>query len=130
MRFHLKVDQMKRSLENQYDFTFKRAFGAIDDWNYGFIDTNNLKRFLRSQGHKSTKGDLVSILRRFDLDGDAKISRKEFELGIKSSLTLFGGAGKCKKQSLSRVKTAIRLPEGFKEPHKDQTFIVGNKSRI
>lgn len=48
VRFHLKADQLKRSLENQYDFTFKKAFKAIDDWNYGFLDTNNIKRFLRA----------------------------------------------------------------------------------
>ena len=38
VRFKLKLDQMKRDLESQYDFTFKKAFAAIDDWNYGFLD--------------------------------------------------------------------------------------------
>jgi len=38
VRLHLKADQMKRTLENQYDFTFKKAFAAIDDWNYSYLD--------------------------------------------------------------------------------------------
>lgn len=46
---------MKRHIENAYDFTFKKAFNAIDDWNYGYIDQTNLKRFLRNMGHVATK---------------------------------------------------------------------------
>ena len=74
----MKVDQLKRTLQSQYDYTIKRAFNAIDDWNYGYIDHSNLKRFMRSMGNKVTKQELIGILRRFDLDGDAKISFKEF----------------------------------------------------
>lgn len=80
---------MKRNLENAYDFTFKKAFQAIDDWSYNYIDQSNLKRFLRNMGHVASKQELVAILRRFDMDGDAKINFKEFELGIKSSLNAF-----------------------------------------
>ena len=52
---HLKADLMKRALENAYDFSIQKAFRAIDDWSYGYIDSSNLKRFLRSMGHLSTK---------------------------------------------------------------------------
>lgn len=85
----MKVDQLKRNLENKYDFTFKQAFRAVDDWNYGYIDHANLKKFLRSMGFVAAKQDLINILRRFDMDGDAKVSFKEFEIGFKSSLTVF-----------------------------------------
>lgn len=40
-------------------------------------------------GHLSTKQELIAILRRFDMDGDAKINMSEFALGMKSSLTIF-----------------------------------------
>ena len=76
-------------MENQYDFSFKTAFKAVDDWTYGYLDKNNIKRFLRSAGHVSSNSELVAILRRFDMDGDAKINYKEFEIGIKSNLTIF-----------------------------------------
>jgi Ca2+-binding EF-hand superfamily protein len=78
---------MKRALESSYDFTFKKAFTAVDDWNYGYIDQSNLKRFLRKMGVVMSKHELVSVIRRFDLDGDSKINIKEFELGLKSNLT-------------------------------------------
>lgn len=92
MRFHLKVDELKRSLESSYDFTFRKAFQAIDDWNYGYLDQSNLKKFLKSVGYVATKQELVGVLRRYDMDGDAKISMKEFEIGFKSHLTVYAAA--------------------------------------
>ena len=107
VRFHLKADQLKRNLESSYDFTFKKAFNAIDDWTYGYLDQNNLKRFLRSAGHVATKHELVGILRRFDIDGDAKINFKEFQLGCKSSLSVFGKGGKKASRPKSGNATKI-----------------------
>lgn len=97
VRYQLKVDQLKRLLENQYDFSFRKAFQAIDDWTYGYLDKNNIKRFLRSNAHVATDAELVAILRRFDMDGDAKINYKEFEIGIKSNLTIF--SSECQKKN-------------------------------
>ena len=107
-RLHLKADIMKRNLENQYDFNILKAFRAVDDWSYSYIDQNNLKRFLRNTGHISTKQELIAILRRFDMDGDAKINFKEFELGMKSTLTIFGGAKK-KQRPKSSTNPSQRL---------------------
>lgn len=111
VRYQLKVDQLKRQLENQYDFSFKKAFQAIDDWTYGYLDRNNIKRFLRSAGHVATSSELTAILRRFDMDGDAKINYKEFEMGFKSGLTVFSkeknrpkSSGVFKSQSRSVLK--------------------------
>ena len=70
-----------------YDFTIRAAFKAVDDWNYNYIDKQNLKRFLRSMGHLATKQEIVAILRRFDLDGDAKINLQEFGEAIKTQLS-------------------------------------------
>jgi Ca2+-binding EF-hand superfamily protein len=78
VRYHLKLEQMKRDLVAQYDYTAKKAFQAIDDWNYGYIDYSNLKKFLRSAGVVCTKSEVMSILRRFDMDGDGKVNYKEF----------------------------------------------------
>jgi Ca2+-binding EF-hand superfamily protein len=50
----------------------------VDDWNYGYIDKANLKRFLRQMGYVSSKMEVVSIIRRFDTDGDAKVNLNEF----------------------------------------------------
>ena len=59
----------------------------------------------------ATKGELVGILRRFDVDGDQKINLKEFELGIKSTLTVFTSNPKpCRPQSSTGSKKSKILP--------------------
>jgi len=45
-------------------------------------------------GYVATKQELIAILRRFDMDGDAKISYKEFELGMRSSMAKIEGKRK------------------------------------
>lgn len=37
-RYQIKSDLMKEALENAYDFSFKKAFKAVDDWNYNYVD--------------------------------------------------------------------------------------------
>ena len=86
VKLHLKAENIKRSLESSYDFSVRAAFKAIDDWNYQYIDKQNLKRFLRSMGHLASKQEIVAILRRLDLDGDAKINYQEFGEAIKTQL--------------------------------------------
>jgi Ca2+-binding EF-hand superfamily protein len=49
-------------------------FKEVDDWNYKKIDFNNLKRFLIKTGTFPSDTLIVAILRRFDLDADAKLS--------------------------------------------------------
>jgi hypothetical protein len=41
------VDRMVHT----HDFSMWKAFKAVDDWNYGFVDNNNLKRFLLAMGY-------------------------------------------------------------------------------
>ena len=69
-------------MECSKQFDYSKAFAEIDDWNYGFIDKKNLKSFLRKHGFVASKKDLMSIIRRLDLDGDAKLSRDEFIKGL------------------------------------------------
>lgn len=65
---------MKRTLEQSYDYSLQGIYKCVDDWNYNYIDKSNLKRFLRSMGYLASKIELVSIIRRFDTDGDAKVN--------------------------------------------------------
>ena len=109
VRLHLKTDLMKRALENAYDYSAQKAFRAIDDWCYQWIDASNLKRFLRSMGHVATRHQLLAILRRFDMDGDAKIDLKEFTAGMKSSLSIFPKKPKRPKSSMIGGYSSNRL---------------------
>ena len=88
VKLHLKIENLKRNLEGAYDYNVKAVFKCVDDWNYNYIDSKNLKRFLRNVGHVASKAELISIIRRFDTDGDAKINFEEFKEGTKSALAL------------------------------------------
>jgi len=46
-------------------------------------------------------------LRRFDVDGDAKISMPEFELGLKSTASTYVKAKPCKNSSNGQNKSKI-----------------------
>lgn len=77
------MEQLKRDLENCQDFSERKAFKAIDEVGLKFINESSLKTYLRKMGHQVIKNELVAILRRFDLDGDSKISFPEFVEGLK-----------------------------------------------
>ena len=65
----------------RYDFDVERLFREIDDWNYRYIDHKNLKRFISKMGVPATETHLIAIIRRFDLDADAKLTKSEFSQG-------------------------------------------------
>jgi len=77
-------ERLKQELETRYDYSAKILYKQIDDINYGFIDQNNLKRFLIKNGSAPKEATLLAIIRRFDLDADAKLKLDEFTIGIKS----------------------------------------------
>jgi Ca2+-binding EF-hand superfamily protein len=81
---NFRAEQLKRNLEQSYDFSVSNAYHAVDDWNYTYIDCVNLKRFLVKMGYVPTRFELISIIRRIDTDGDTKLNIKEFSDSIKS----------------------------------------------
>ena len=43
--------------------------------NYRYIDEASIRRFLVKMGHRfNGRHELIAIMRRFDLDGDARLS--------------------------------------------------------
>jgi Ca2+-binding EF-hand superfamily protein len=80
--FNRVIEDMKQQMHSSKQFDYKKAFLEIDDWNYGFIDHKNLKSFLRKHGFVAKRKDLMAIIRRLDLDGDAKLGYEEFKLGL------------------------------------------------
>lgn len=87
LKLQMKAENIKRSLEQSYDFSVPNLFKAVDDWHYTYIDEKNLRRFLRNVGHLSSKQELVAIIRRIDTDGDAKVNLEEFAEGIRSQFS-------------------------------------------
>lgn len=99
-----RAEQLKRNLEQSYDFSVLSSFQAVDDWSFHYVDTTNLKRFLVKMGHVPTKFELSGIIRRIDMDGDGKLKIDEFTDGIKSQFTQVNQWGsKAPKAKPSRV---------------------------
>lgn len=71
---HARVEKLKQELECCYDFSLSSCFKAIDDINYGYIDHNALKRFLRNVGHVGSDKEITAIIRRIDLDADSRLN--------------------------------------------------------
>ena len=73
---------LKQDLLTAYDFNMDACYKVIDDCNFGFIDTSNLKRFLVKCCIYASDALLISIIRRMDLDADARLNKREFNDGI------------------------------------------------
>jgi Ca2+-binding EF-hand superfamily protein len=81
--FNRVMEEMKQKIECSKQFSYEKAFQEIDDWSYGYVDSRNLKSFLRKHGFLAKKGDLLAIIRRMDLDGDARLTLTEFVQAMK-----------------------------------------------
>lgn len=57
-------------------------WSEIDDCNLKFIDSAALRRYLAKCTIYATDTLLIAIIRRLDLDADAKLGKKEFFDGI------------------------------------------------
>lgn len=83
LKLHGDMERLKEEIASRYDYSVDSLYKEVDDWNYNYIDFNNLKRFILKMGVAPTDALLVAILRRFDLDADAKLTYQEFSDGIK-----------------------------------------------
>ena len=70
-------------MEATKSFDIEKAFIAIDDWSYGYIDKKNLKSFLRKHNYLASTAECMAIIRRLDLDADARLSKQEFADGLR-----------------------------------------------
>jgi len=66
---------MKEVIENELDL-MRHQDGLRHECEVRY--DYNLGAFLRSQGHFATEKELLSIIRRIDTDGDARLSFPEF----------------------------------------------------
>ena len=75
---HVNLEQLKKELESCHDFSVRRLFKAIDEPRFKFLTEGTIRLFLRRMGHQPLKSELIAIIRRFDLDGDSRLSFSEF----------------------------------------------------
>lgn len=77
------TEELKQIMDATKSFNIDKAFIAIDDWSYGFIDKKNLKSFLRKHNYLASTSECMAIIRRLDLDADARLSKQEFAEGLR-----------------------------------------------
>lgn len=83
LSFNRVLEHNKQVMDANKMFSAEKAFQAIDDWNYGYIDKRNLKSFMRKVGRMIPDDQLLMVIRRMDLDADARLSKEEFIEGLK-----------------------------------------------
>lgn len=66
-----RLESLKRECQLGLDFSSLAALRSIDRYNAGTFTSVELGAFLRSQGHFATETELMAIIRRIDVDGDA-----------------------------------------------------------
>ena len=75
---------MRKDLEKRHDFSTYACFRAVDDKNEGDIIPDNIRSFFKNNGYYPTEDEVVAIVRRLDVDADAKINYAEFCEAIKT----------------------------------------------
>jgi Ca2+-binding EF-hand superfamily protein len=75
----------------------------MDDCGLGFIDQVTLRRFLKKCGVIASGKLLVSIIRRFDTDQDARLCHDEFMEGLMPIERFTKGSLISMKDSLTNV---------------------------
>jgi Ca2+-binding EF-hand superfamily protein len=73
-----RLETLKGDLEVRYDYSVYAAFRLVDRYNDGYITLDNLKSFFRAHYLYCTDRELLSVIRRMDTDGDAKVGYSEF----------------------------------------------------
>lgn len=55
---------------------------CLDSWGYGYIDPNSIKFFFKQNQASLEPSHYAAIIRRFDLDGDSRLTHAEFIHGV------------------------------------------------
>jgi Ca2+-binding EF-hand superfamily protein len=85
IRILRRLEILKEELSMRYDYSNYSAFRAIDKYNDGFLNVDNIRQFYRNFYSYPSERELLSLVRRIDTDGDAKISFSEFSEFMRSN---------------------------------------------
>ena len=121
---YIELDDFKRDLAIQYDFSFYDAYTAIDIYETRFIDFSLLKKFFKSCGKIIKEDDLIPILRRIDRDDDGKVSYEEFVEAIKPQKAVI----KNDKNHFSTRSKTMKSPSNRMNSVNTYQAIIDNRS--
>ena len=121
LKLAVQSEMLKQQLACRYDFNIDSLYMEIDDCNLKFICSSSLKRFLVKCQIYPKDDLLIALVRRLDLDSDAKLSRSEFADGIipienftKGSASQFKKSVLQKEPKPLRPATAVPRPKPTK----------------
>lgn len=126
-------EMLKQDLATSYDYNLESCYKNLDDCNFGFIDTSNLKRFLVKCCIYASDALLIAIIRRMDLDADARLSKREFFDGIQPQENFTKGSlTEMKKTSKKQARATASAASNFRKTQslgkRPMTASVRNKS--
>ena len=125
LRMARESERLKQDLAKRYDYNLNYIFKEVDDINLNHIDSTCLKRFLIKTGTFPNDNLLIAIIRRFDLDGDAKLKFQEFKEGVRSQIEDIQKASchgeKYQTLATSRILSASKAQKSSLNPIRSQT---------
>ena len=86
--FHVRTEKGKRELALRYDWTPRAAFETIDSLREYHLNQRNIQSFLRINGFLATDGEVISMIRRLDSDGDSKVTLEEWVDALRPAVPL------------------------------------------
>ena len=88
INFHVRVEKLKRDLALRYDWTPVAAFNTVDSQREYRLNHRNIQSFLRLNGFIATDGEVISVIRRIDSDGDNLITLDEWSDALRPAVPL------------------------------------------
>jgi Ca2+-binding EF-hand superfamily protein len=77
-----KIELLKQDLSSQFDYNVDLLYKEVDDCNLKFIDQVALRRYLAKCGIVCSLNRVMAIIRRWDLNANAKLNITEFYEGV------------------------------------------------
>jgi hypothetical protein len=117
LKLAVQSEMLKQQLACRYDFNIDSLYMEIDDCNLKYICSSSLKRFLVKCQIYPNDELLIALVRRLDLDSDAKLTRSEFSDGIMPIENFTKG-------SAAQFKTVLAKEP---KPHRPATAVPRSK---
>ena len=80
---HRQTEPLKQELKCAKDFSEDSLIASLDNWGYGFIDSKSIKFFFKQQQQAQIDSSYcAAIIRRFDMDGNSRLTYDEIIHGL------------------------------------------------
>lgn len=86
LNYHVRVEKARRDMSLRYDWSTRGAFETIDALREYGLNHRNIQSFLRLNGFYASDGEVISMIRRIDADGDNRVTFEEFNDAVRPSI--------------------------------------------